>query len=102
MSISRAFIFAAFVFVVLALPAVRQDKALLNTPDKLTWGRDGHTITGLIAQQFLTNASVEALNIILADYDGQLSHVVNWADEIKGNSAYAWSKPLHFINTPDW
>jgi len=66
------------------------------------WGPTGHITVATIAQGLLSdNASKQVLKL-LPDNDGQLAEIANWADEVRDEPAYAWSAPLHFINTPDW
>jgi len=65
-----------------------------------TWGTQGHQVTAMIAQGLLTTSATSKVSSILS---GQtLSDVANWADQVRSTPAYAWSAPLHFIDTPDW
>jgi len=66
------------------------------------WGPTGHITVATIAQALLgDNASQQVLKL-LPDNDGQLAQIANWADQVKDEPAYEWSKSLHYINTPEW
>ncbi|KAF9357128.1 hypothetical protein BGX34_009528 [Mortierella sp. NVP85] len=68
-----------------------------NTNHVEAYGALGHTLTGQIAQQFLTPKTQKAVNQILAaESGGLLSNVSSWADQIR--LQYKWSAPLHFFN----
>jgi len=66
------------------------------------WGPTGHITVATIAQGLLNEHATEAVLKLLPDNQGQLAQIANWADEVKDEPGYEWSKPLHFINTPDW
>ncbi len=60
------------------------------------WGRDGHRITGYIAENFLKPHARAAVGELL---DGKsLADVSTWADEIKRDPSYRWASPLHYTN----
>jgi hypothetical protein len=67
------------------------------------WGREGHYVTARIAEAFL-NAPARRLVESLLGVDslstGQPFYdAAAWADQMHSDPAYAWSQPLHFINT---
>jgi len=66
------------------------------------WGKEGHEITATIAQGLIGKAATEAADILLWEDLGSLSAVAAWADSVRDLPEYAWSAPLHFINSPDW
>jgi len=66
------------------------------------WGPTGHITVATIAQALLGDNASEQVLKLLPDNDGQLAQIANWADEVKDEPAYEWSKPLHYINTPEW
>jgi hypothetical protein len=89
------------------------------------WGPIGHEVAAAIAMKHLSSAAVSQLQDILSAEKGagdlvqvlngfllflhlfmylicMLYQVANWADQVRSQSAYKWSAPLHFINTPDW
>ncbi|KAF9288897.1 hypothetical protein BGZ68_010430 [Mortierella alpina] len=66
------------------------------------YGLLGHTLTGQIAQQFLTPATAkEVANILPASYEGLLSNAAPWPDKIKFLAQYKWATPMHFVNPPN-
>ncbi|TPX35661.1 hypothetical protein SmJEL517_g01944 [Synchytrium microbalum] len=66
------------------------------------WGLEGHRVTATIAQHFLSQAAKDAVYSILDPrYRGQLGPIASWADEIKRNPAYAWSRPYHYVDSHD-
>ncbi|GJJ69972.1 hypothetical protein EMPS_02321 [Entomortierella parvispora] len=63
------------------------------------WGAVGHTITGQIAQQFLTAQTASQVEQILSPtYQGLLGDAAPWADTVRYISGYKWATPQHFIN----
>lgn len=63
------------------------------------WGGEGHRIVGAIATSYLSESALSGCAALL---EGQtLAEVSTWADEVRGQSAYAWSRPLHYLNVPD-
>jgi len=83
-------------FVCLSLLAV-----LGRCHAQLTWGPKGHSVAAAIAQSLLTKkADAKAwllLNTTMSD-----EKVASYADNVRMLPQYSWSKPLHFIDTPDW
>eukprot|EP00301_Raphidiophrys_heterophryoidea_P016326 c25889_g1_i1.p1 GENE.c25889_g1_i1~~c25889_g1_i1.p1 ORF type:complete len:329 (-),score=77.09 c25889_g1_i1:207-1118(-) len=87
----------------IAVVAVPVDRVLRPRAEpNLKWGKDGHMITAIIAQQLITPDIQTKINEIIPEVQGNLADIASWADEVKQQSAYFWSAPLHYINTPDW
>ncbi|XP_058087645.1 endonuclease 2 [Magnolia sinica] len=64
------------------------------------WGIDGHVIVCRIAQPRLSETAADAVKQLLPDYaDNDLASLCAWADRVKFR--YHWSRPLHYIDTPD-
>ncbi|KAG0301371.1 hypothetical protein BGZ98_008410 [Dissophora globulifera] len=71
----------------------------LNANTAQAWGALGHTLTGQIAQQFLTPTTASKIGQILpAADDGRLSDVASWADKIRFLASFKWATPMHFFN----
>ncbi|KAF9360609.1 hypothetical protein BGX26_008594 [Mortierella sp. AD094] len=70
----------------------------LNANTVQAWGALGHTLTGQIAQQYLTPTTASLVSTILPDYQGLLGDASTWADKIKFLSQYSWATPLHFFD----
>ncbi|GLJ16571.1 hypothetical protein SUGI_0283740 [Cryptomeria japonica] len=71
-------------------------------PAALCWGKDGHYITCKITQDNLTEEARVAVRKLLTPYGkGDLASLCSWADNIKKMKKYNWSKPLHYIITPN-
>ena len=64
----------------------------------LAFGRIGHSLTGSIAQQLLTPEGKSLVVALIPEMGGDLSRAATWADEIKSDRSYDWSKPLHYVN----
>ncbi|KAG7450729.1 phospholipase C/P1 nuclease [Guyanagaster necrorhizus] len=64
------------------------------------WGASGHEAVGAIAQQFLAS---EASSFVASTLDSgeTLSSAAPWADDVRSESAFAWSAPLHFVDAED-
>ncbi|GMH26231.1 hypothetical protein Nepgr_028074 [Nepenthes gracilis] len=62
------------------------------------WGWDGHYTTCKLAEPYYSNATVSAIQNLLAP--GQyLPDLCSWADDVR--SVYKWSAALHFADVPD-
>lgn len=73
---------------------------LVMVPASESWGIEGHYATCKIAQPLLTEEASAAVNELLPDYaKGDLASLCSWADQVRFR--YGWSRPLHFIDTPD-
>ncbi|KAG0369927.1 hypothetical protein BGZ54_008415 [Gamsiella multidivaricata] len=69
----------------------------LNPSTVQAWGVLGHTLTGQIAQQFLTPTTANQISQILdPSYSGLLSNVADWADKVRPLSH--WTSSMHFFN----
>ncbi|KAI9198633.1 hypothetical protein LWI28_019431 [Acer negundo] len=67
----------------------------------LGWGKEGHFATCKIAEGYLTEDALAAINELLPDSaEGDLANVCSWPDEIRFH--LRWSSPLHYIDTPDF
>jgi hypothetical protein len=74
------------------------------------WGSVGHRIILRLAQNELTGLTPDWIQYLVPwDWNGNLSAMAVWADEIlypNTNSTdfdnWQWSRPLHYINIPDW
>ncbi|KAF9583546.1 hypothetical protein BGW38_009202 [Lunasporangiospora selenospora] len=74
---------------------------LLNAGQVQTYGILGHTLTGQVAQLFLTPETARQVKEILPSYyDGLLSKAAPWPDTIKGQAKYRWTSIFHYVNTP--
>jgi hypothetical protein len=69
------------------------------------WGRDGHEITGAIADEFLSPKGKAFVDKILDAYEGpdgedfdNLKELAPFADALR--QTYDWAKNFHFINIP--
>jgi hypothetical protein len=62
------------------------------------WGRNGHRVTGEIAQRNLSKKAAREIKELL---DGQsLALVSTFADEIRSDNAYRKYAPWHYVNFP--
>ena len=62
------------------------------------WGKTGHRVIGLVAQQHLTPKTAQAVSALL---EGQsLAFVSTYADEIRSDSRYRHFAPWHYVNLP--
>lgn len=86
--------------------------SLLPAP-AIGWGREGHSIVARIAAKHLSQKSQTAiLNLLRADPDdrghcGQKTNledkmacIAPWADDVRMDSKYGNTAPLHFVNIP--
>jgi hypothetical protein len=65
------------------------------------FGKIGHSLTGKVAQAFLSPKSAILIDKLLPEYAGQLEGAAVWADQIKSNRSYDWAKSLHYVNPVD-
>lgn len=73
---------------------------LLITPFKAdAWGKSGHRIVGELAQNHMTETTIEAVEALL---DGdKIPEVGTWADEMRSDPSHFWQKvspKWHYIN----
>ncbi|UJR32200.1 hypothetical protein I4U23_019665 [Adineta vaga] len=74
------------------------------------WGADGHSIIARLAESELTDSASKWIRSLVPwHFDGNLSAMASWADSIihqnsnpTGFDNWKWSKPLHYLNIPDW
>ncbi|KAG0252032.1 hypothetical protein BG011_007255 [Mortierella polycephala] len=75
--------------------------SLLSVNSVQGFGILGHTLTGQVAQQFLTPETAKQVKEILSPYyDGLLSKAAPWPDMIKRQAKYRWTSVFHYVNTP--
>lgn len=75
-----------------------------------SWGSVGHGLVARLAQSQLTPIENNWIQeFIPAGLNGDLSRIASWPDLILyansnpvSYSRWQWSRPLHYINTPDW
>jgi len=75
---------------------------LCLTQARVLWGPTGHALTASIAQVMLSAESNKHALALLPANQGNMSQVASWADQIRSQPQWAWSAPLHYINTPNW
>ncbi|CAF1154527.1 unnamed protein product [Adineta ricciae] len=74
------------------------------------WGPVGHATIVRLAQSQLTKEGLERIAPLIPwHWNGNLSAMASWADDIlysdanpTGYGNWQWSRPLHYINVPDW
>jgi hypothetical protein len=75
------------------------------------WGGIGHSIIARLAQSQLEGATTSEWiqSLVPWHLQGNLSSMASWADDIlyrdsnpTGYGNWQWSRPLHYINMPDW
>ncbi|CAF0886502.1 unnamed protein product [Adineta steineri] len=74
------------------------------------WGPAGHSTIVRLAQSQLSDTAPEwILSLTPWHWHGNLSALASWADDIlypntnpTGYDNWQWSRPLHYINIPDW
>lgn len=74
------------------------------------WGRVGHTIIARLALSTVTNTTSQWIRQLIPWYlNGNFTVTASWADDILyentnaiGFPNWQWSRPFHYINTPDW
>ncbi|KAF9438778.1 hypothetical protein BGZ76_004854 [Entomortierella beljakovae] len=75
--------------------------SLLGTYSVQGYGILGHTLTGQVAQLFLTPETAKQVKEILSPYyGGLLSKAAPWPDTIKGQARYRWASVYHYVNSP--
>ena len=74
------------------------------------WGPVGHSIIARLAQSQLTGAAKDRIRYLVPwHWNGNLSAMASWGDDIlypntnpTGFDNWQWSRPLHYINMPEW
>jgi hypothetical protein len=67
-----------------------------STPRTWAWGREGHRLTALVAEHYLTPATQHQIAELL--HSEPLADVAPWADEYR--SLHPESGPWHFVDIP--
>jgi hypothetical protein len=71
------------------------------TPRSWAWGREGHRLTALVAEAYLTQATkaqiAELLNVKITDTDA-LADVAPWADDYR--QSHPETAPWHYVDIP--
>ena len=80
------------------MSAVASPLALSHLASARPWGEEGHQIVGAIARERLTPEARAAVSALLGNDD--LATAGLWADQIRGDHAYDWAKPYHYVNLP--
>jgi hypothetical protein len=78
--------------------------------DVHSWGPVGHRIVARLAQSQLNDRAADWVRSLIPwHWKGNMSAMASWADDIlysdsnpTGYGNWQWSRPLHYINTPDW
>jgi hypothetical protein len=70
--------------------------ATMATPNLWAWGREGHRLTALVAEQYLTPATKAQVVALLGKET--LADVAPWADEYR--SSHPETAPWHFVDIP--
>jgi hypothetical protein len=65
-------------------------------PPCWAWGREGHRLTALVAEHYLTPEAAAAVKELLGDEPMQ--DVASWADEVR--YAHPETGPWHYVNIP--
>mmetsp|Transcript_54310 Transcript_54310/g.128259 ORF Transcript_54310/g.128259 Transcript_54310/m.128259 type:complete len:322 (-) Transcript_54310:1177-2142(-) len=75
------------------------------------WGWEGHQIVGKIAQGLLNdNAAAKVKDILENDqcgpsapcqYGADLAGCAGWADEVKNEEPWKWTRAVHYVDSPD-
>src|ERR1043165_8231064 len=63
------------------------------------WGATGHKVVAQIAYDHLTPKAKAGVDTLLAG--STLAEFSVWPDQIKNDPAWAWTKPWHYVNTPE-
>lgn len=75
---------------------------LVPAADLSAWGEPGHRLVAALAEQQLRPATrAAALALLEGDDADHLADIAGWADRARDQPAYAWSKPLHYVNLAD-
>jgi hypothetical protein len=68
----------------------------LSVPQSWAWGRDGHRITALVAESYLTPTSQAAIAELL--HGQKIDEIASWADEVRSNRSE--TGPWHYVDIP--
>jgi hypothetical protein len=67
-----------------------------SSDDAVFWGKNGHRVTGKIAEKHLTRKAKKSIDKILKGKS--LAFVSTYADEIKSDRKYSKYYPWHYVN----
>lgn len=56
----------------------------------------------MVAQTLLTPNTTIMMQSMLPNFNGNLSAIASWADQVRDNGTYPWNRPLHCALTPWW
>ncbi|MES2393542.1 MAG: S1/P1 nuclease [Acidobacteriota bacterium] len=73
----------------------------MATPQSWAWGREGHRLTALVAEHYLTPAAREEIaELLSADSNGKetLADIAPWADEYR--LQHPETGPWHYVDIP--
>lgn len=63
------------------------------------WSGPGHELVAQLAEaQLPPQTRAAALALLQEEGHDSLADVARWADEVRDQPAYGWSRPLHFVN----
>ena len=63
------------------------------------WSGPGHELVAQLAEaQLHPQTRAAALALLHEEGHDSLADVARWADEVRDQPSYAWSRPLHFVN----
>jgi hypothetical protein len=68
----------------------------MATPRSLAWGREGHRLTALVAQQYLTAETRAQIAELL--HGESIADIASWADEYRNEAP--GTAPWHFVDIP--
>jgi len=86
--------------IALAMVLLAISMSTIAAQSSPNWGNVGHQVVAGVAQEMLSNNAIAQIRRLIPN--GDMAAVATWADDVRHTSAYRWSAPLHFINTPDW
>lgn len=71
-------------------------------PSVYGWGANGHMTVGFVAMPFLSPKALSFVQTSLGStYNKSLGPAATWADEVRSQTAFSWSAPLHFVDAED-
>jgi len=74
----------------------------VSMPCVYGWGANGHMAVGYTAMPFLSPKALAFVKSSLGStYNESLGPAATWADDVKSETAYAWSSALHFVDAED-
>jgi hypothetical protein len=73
--------------------------SLLLAHTSFGWGKTGHRVVGLVAQQYLTKKASKKIDKILGTYSLEMSG--NYMDFLRSDTSYRHMNPWHYVSIPD-